>query len=50
MPSIMRDVVYFSISELTWLVFLSTDMVPLSLFLVELVVARCVLDVGYAVA
>jgi hypothetical protein len=40
MPSIMRDVAYSSIAELTWLVFLSTDMAPLSLFLVELVVAR----------
>jgi hypothetical protein len=40
MPSIMRDVAYFSIAELTWLVILSTDMVPLSLFLIELVVAR----------
>ena len=37
--SIMRDVVHSSIAVVTWLGFLSTNMAPLSLVLVELVVA-----------
>ena len=38
MPSIMRDAAHSSIAVVTWLGFLSTNMVPLSLVLVELVV------------
>ena len=47
--SIMRDVVHSSIAVVTWLGFLSTNMAPLSLVLVELVVICTVLDFGYAV-
>ena len=39
MPSIMRDAAHSSIAVVTWLGFLSTNMAPLSLVLVELVVA-----------